>query len=185
MGHRHLTDARTREPHPKYAATILHRTDGAFVVQVEIPYKPSMLEAEQAIQDALNQAGVSATEEVLGRFDSDGAPLRIGPTKMTSMGRVPKQYQTPYGVGTVARHVSQNSKGGPTFCPLDQNARIVVSSTPRFAKMVAFKYAEFGSGRVVEDLAENHGRAVARSFVQDVADAVAAVALVKVEDWEY
>jgi hypothetical protein len=144
-----------------------------------------MLEAEQAIQDALNQAGVAATEEVLGRFDSDGAPIRIGPTKMTSMGRVPKQYQTPYGVATVARHVYQGPQGGKTFCPLDRNARIVVSSTPRFAKMVAFKSAEFGAGRVIEDLAENHGRAVARSFVQDVADAVAAVALAKEEDWEY
>jgi hypothetical protein len=76
-------------------ATVVRRTDGAFVVQVEIPYEASMLEAERAIQDALNQAGVAATEEVLGRFDADGAPLRVGPTKMTSMGRVPKQYQTP------------------------------------------------------------------------------------------
>ena len=166
-------------------ATIVRRTDGAFVVQGEIPYKPSMLEAEQAIQDVLNQAGVAATEEVLGRFDSDGAPIRIGPTKMTSMGKVPKQYQTPYGVATVARHVYQGSQGGKTFCPLDQNARVVVSSTPRFAKMVAFKYAEFGAGGVSEDLQENHGRTGARAFVQDVADAVAAVALAKEEDWEY
>ena len=120
------------------AAPIIRRTDSAFVVQVEIPYKPSMLEAEQAIQDALNQAGVAATEEVLGRFDTDGAPIRLGPVKMTSLGRVPKQYQTPYGVATVARHVYQTSAGGTTFCPLDQNARIVVSSTPRFAKIVAF-----------------------------------------------
>src|SRR4029079_15641094 len=35
------------------------------------------------------------------------------------------------------------------------------------------------------DLRENHGRAVARSFVQNVAYAVAAVALAKEEDWEY
>ena len=51
--------------------------------------------------------------------------------------------------------------------------------------MVSHKYAEFGSARVIKDLAENHGRAVARCFVQDVADAVAAVALAKEEDWEY
>ncbi len=167
------------------AASIIRRTDADFVVQVEIPYRPSMLEAEDAIQQALNQAGVVATAEALGRFDADGAPLRIGPTKMTSMGRVPKQYQTPYGVATVARHVYQTSTGGRTFCPLDQDARIIISSTPRFARMVAFKYAEFGAGRVIADLAENHGRAVARAFVQDVADAVAAVALAKEQDWEY
>ena len=51
--------------------------------------------------------------------------------------------------------------------------------------MISHKYAEFGSARVINDLAENHGRKVARSFVQNVADAVAAVALAKEEDWEY
>jgi hypothetical protein len=102
-----------------------------------------------------------------------------------SKGRLPKDYQTPYGVATVARHVYQPSRGGTTFCPLDRDARIVVSSTPRFAKMIAHKYAEFGSARVIADLEENHGRTVARSFVQNVAEAVAAVALAREEDWEY
>ena len=51
--------------------------------------------------------------------------------------------------------------------------------------MVSHKYAEFGSARVIEDLAENHGRKVARRSVQDVTDAVAAVALAREEDWEY
>src|SRR3954470_18757140 len=51
--------------------------------------------------------------------------------------------------------------------------------------MVSFKYAEFGSPRVIKDLAENHGRPVGRCFVQNVADAVAAVALAKEEDREY
>jgi hypothetical protein len=166
-------------------AAIVRRTDTGFTVQFDVPYKDSILDTEEAIQQALNQAGVVATEEALTRFDTDGAPIRIGPIKMTSMGKVPKQYQTPYGVATVARHVYQGPKGGKTFCPLDQNARIVVSSTPRFAKMVTFKYAEFGAGRVIEDLGENHGRTVARSFVQDVADAVATVALAKEENWEY
>jgi hypothetical protein len=124
-----------------------------------------MLEAEEAILEALNQAGVAATEEVLGRFDTDGSPIRIGPTKMTFMGKVPKQYQTPYGVATVARHLSQGSQGGKTSCPLDQYARIVISSIPKFARMIAFKYAEFGAERVTEDLHENHGCRVARSFV--------------------
>jgi hypothetical protein len=51
--------------------------------------------------------------------------------------------------------------------------------------MVTHKYAEFGATRVLEDLAQNHGRRVAKAFVQDVADAVAAVALAKEEAWEY
>ena len=38
---------------------------------------------------------------------------------------------------------------------------------------------------MLEDLAEDNGREVARSFMQDVADAVATVALAKEEAWEY
>jgi hypothetical protein len=167
------------------AAAIVRRTDTGFVVQVEVPYKDSMLDAEEAIRAALNEAGVAATEEALRRFDADGQPIQIGPMKLTSMGRVRKQYQTPYGVAAIDRHVYQGARGGRTYCPLDRDARIVVSSTPRFAKMIASKYAEFGAARVLEDLEQNHGRRAAKSFVQDVADAVAAVALAKEEAWEY
>ena len=167
------------------AAHIVRRTDTGFTVQVEVPYRDSMLEAEDAILAALNEAGVAATEEALRRFDADGRPIRIGPMKLTSMGRVRKQYQTPYGVAAIERHVYQGPKGGATHCPLDQDARIVVSSTPRFARMIAHKYAEFGAARVLHDLAECHGRKVAKAFVQDVADVVASVALATEADWEY
>src|SRR3954471_3488117 len=166
-------------------AAVVRRTDTGFTVSVEVPYKGSMLDAEEAIQQALNEAGVAATEEALRRFDADGDPIRLGPAKFTSMGKVRKEYQTPYGVAAVERHVYQGSKGGKTYCPLDQNARVVVSSTPRFAKMIAHKYAEFGAARVIEDLRENHGRTVARSFIQNVAAAVPAVAMAKEETWEY
>jgi hypothetical protein len=166
-------------------ARIVARTESGFTLQVEIPFLDSMLDAENAIQNALNQAGVLATAEALQHFDADGKPLTVAGSKMTSKGKLSKDYQTPYGVATVKRHVYQSSRGGKTFCPLDQAARIVVSSTPRFAKMIAHKYAEFGSARVIADLEENHGRVVARSFVQNVADAVAAVALAREDDWEF
>jgi hypothetical protein len=166
-------------------AAIIARTDAAFTIQVEIPYGSSMLDSEEVIQQRLNEAGVLATQEALQRFDADGSPIQVGDTKLTSKGKLKKEYQTPYGVAPVERYVYQSSRGGKTYCPLDRNARIVVSSTPKFAKMVSHKYAEFGSARVIKDLAENHGRSVARCFVQDVTDAVAAVALAKEEDWEY
>ena len=167
------------------SAAIVARSETSFTVQVEIPYGSSMLDFEQAIQERLNQAGVVATQEALHQFDTDGAPITAGAVKLTSKGQIEKDYQTPYGVATVARHVSQSPQGGKTYCPLAREARIVISSTPRFAKMIAPKYAEFGSGRVILDLEENHGRTVARSFVQNVADAMATVALAKEESWEY
>jgi hypothetical protein len=144
-----------------------------------------MIEGEDIIQNALNEVGVLATSELLKRFDTDGSPIVFGKLKMTSKGEVRKEYQTPYGVCEVSRHVYQSAEGGSTFCPLDQNARIIVSSTPRFAKQISHKFAEGASTQVQRDLAANHNRTVARSFLQNVADAVGAVALLKEEAWEY
>ena len=84
-------------------AVVVQRTDSAYVIQVEVPYQDSMLVA-------LNEAGVAATEEALRRFDADGRPIRLGPMTLTSMGKVHKEYQTPYGVAAIERHVYQGSK---------------------------------------------------------------------------
>jgi hypothetical protein len=166
-------------------ATIIARTPTSFTLQLEIPSNGSMLDFEEPLQDRLNEAGVVATAAGLQQFDTDGSPIAVGPVQLTSKGRVEKDYQTPSGVATVARHVDRSSPGGPTYCPLDRDARIVVSSTPRFATVVSHKYAEFSSPRVQVDLQENHGRDVSRCLIQDVADAVAAAAMAKEEDWSY
>ncbi len=166
-------------------AEIIDRTETGFTLQITVRYNSSMLGFEEALQNELNEAGVLATQEALKQFDADGTPIVVGAVTLTSKGQLPKEYQTPYGTATVARHVYQSSKGGATYCPLDRDARIVVSSTPRFAKMVSSKYAEFGSSRVQNDLGENHGRVVSRCLVQDIADAVSAAALAKEEDWSY
>src|SRR3954452_4723360 len=166
-------------------ATIIARTPTSFTLQVEVPYADSMLNFEETLQHRLNEAGVVATAEGLKQFDTDGAPITVGSSKLTTKGPVGKDYQTPYGVATVARHVYQGTQGGLTYCPLDRGARIVVTSTPRFAKILSHKYAEFSSPRVQIDLEENHGRVVSRCLIQDVADAVAAAAMAKEEDWSY
>lgn len=164
-------------------ATIIARSETSFTLQIEVPYNDSMLDFEETLQRRLNDAGVVATAEGLKQFDTDGLPITVGPVKFTTKGQVEKDYQTPYGVATVARHVYQGPEGGPTYCPLDRDARIVVTSTPRFAKVLSHKYAEFSSPRAQVDLEENHGRAVSRCLIQDVADAVAAAVLAKEEDW--
>jgi hypothetical protein len=166
-------------------ATIVARTPTSFTLQVEVQYGDSMLDFEEALQHRLNEAGVIGTAEGLKQFDTDGSPITIGSARLTSKGQFEKDYQTPYGVATVARHVYQSPQGGPTYCPLDRDARIVVTSTPRFAKVLSHKYAEFSSPRAQIDLKENHGRAVSRCLIQDVADAVAAAALAKEEGWSY
>src|SRR3954463_15595617 len=166
-------------------AAIIARTPTSFTLKIEVPYNDSMLDFEEALQERLNEAGVVATAEGLKQFDTDGSPITVGPVKFTTKGQVEKDYQTPYGVATVARHVYQRPQGGTTYCPLDRDARIVVSSTPRFAKVLSHKYAEFSSPRAQVDLEKNHGRSVSRCLIQDVADAVAAAVLAKEEDWGY
>jgi hypothetical protein len=111
------------------SATIIERQENSVTIQVTIPLSRSMLDTEEAIQQALNQAGVLATAEALGQFDTDGSPLLFGPSRFTSKGQEPKTYQTPYGEATVCRHVYQTGEGGATFCPLERDARIILTST--------------------------------------------------------
>ena len=115
-------------------AEIIARSEEAFTLQIRIPYLGSMLKSEEIIQNRLNEAGVKATQEVLSRFDTDGSPIQHGPTIFFSKGKEPKEYQTPYGPAVVDRHVYQTAKGGKTFCPLEHDARIIITSTPKFAK---------------------------------------------------
>ena len=99
------------------------------VYQISVKFTDSMLESENLIQDAVNALGNQATHHLLETFDKDGTPIVINNEKFTSKGKVEKEYQTTYGVSKVSRHVYQRTKGGKTFCPLDQKARIIVTST--------------------------------------------------------
>jgi len=145
-------------------------------IQVTIPVTGGMLDMEEAIQKAVNEVGSLATEDVLSRFDADGTPIKVGNKKYTSKGQVSKIYQCPYGEFELARHVYQSNEGGSTYCPLDNDARILVGSTPKFAKMVSQKYSQISSAHVQRDLKENHGRTISRFYVQQISGAVGKVA---------
>lgn len=167
------------------SATIIETTADSVTLQITIPLSSSFLETEETIQTMLNEAGTLASGAALQRFDTDGSPIEWQGEKWTSKGQLPKTYQTPYGTIEVPRHVYQTSAGGTTFCPLETDARIIMTSTPRFAKQISHKYAEMSSVRVLEDLRENHGREVHRSFVQTLAERVGEIAQLKEEDWHY
>lgn len=167
------------------AAEIIARTDDSVTVQVTIPLSKSMLESEANITRALNEGGCLAAGAALEALDTDGTPIHMGETKWTSKGKLPKTYQSPWGEAHIKRHVYQSSKGGRTFCPLEKDARIVLTSTPGFAKMAASKYADMGSSRVLFDLEHNHQRKIARSYLKDLCDAVGAIAQSKEESWSY
>jgi hypothetical protein len=167
------------------SAHIISSEKNSVTIQVTIQISNSMLKSEEAILESVNEVGNLASQETLKSFDTDGSTIIIGSSKLTSKGQEKKAYQTPFGKVEIFRHVYQSSKGGKTYCPLESNARIIVTSTPRFAKIVSNKYANLASTKVQSDLAENHGRNVARSYLQNLSEAVGSVALAKPEDWHY
>jgi len=166
-------------------AEVISREGNEIVVQVKVKLEGSLLKMEDNIQKAVNDLGMAATGEALSLFDTTGAKIQIGDIRLSSKGKVAKIYETPYGAVEVARHVYQTARGGKTYCPLDEKARIVTHSTPRFAKIIMNKYARLSAGEVVEDLRISHDRGVARSFLQNLVDMVGSIAQATEEDWTY
>jgi hypothetical protein len=166
-------------------AAVVRRSGEEVTVEVTVRLCGSLLDMEGAIQEASNAVGRCATEEALKRFDTDGSPIRVGEIKLTARGRDPKEYQTPYGSVPVERYVYQSSRGGRIYCPLEQRARIVRGATPLFASQISHKYAQLNVRAVQADLEQNHGRTVAASYIQNVAEWVGTIAAAKEEDWEY
>src|SRR4051794_37302225 len=92
------------------SATIIERQENSVTVQVTLALSRSTLDTEEAIQQALDQAGVLATAEAQGQLDADGSPLLFGSSRFTTRGQEPRTYQTPYGPATVCRHVYQTGE---------------------------------------------------------------------------
>jgi hypothetical protein len=166
-------------------AKVLRRSGTEVTLEVTVDLTGTLLEMEGAIQEASNAVGRCATEEALKRFDTDGSPMRVGAMKLTARGRDPKDYQSPYGVVRVERYVYQSSRGGRIYCPLEYQGRIIRGATPRFASQLSHKYAQLNVRAVQSDLEQNHGRQVATSYIQNVAEWVGNIAAAKEEDWEY
>jgi hypothetical protein len=68
---------------------------------------------------------------------------------------------------------------------MDDGARIIRKATPRFAKIVAHKFARGAAAEVVEDLEQNHGRPCLKASLQDLAAHVGTIAQAKEESWSY
>ena len=118
-------------------------------IEVTIDLSRSMLTSEEQIQESLNEAGSIATLSALKYLDTDGSAIEIAGEVMRTKGEQSKAYQTPYGEVIVNRHVYQRSGGGKTYCPMERDARIIMTLTPFFAKQVSSKLA-YGSAREVQ-----------------------------------
>jgi len=155
-------------------------------ILITVQHGKSMLAFEEQLQNELNSAGQLAAARQLEYLDTDGSPIQQGEVRFTSKKKKePKIYESQWGPVRVERYVYQSSKGGKIVCPLDQSARIVVNSTPAFARMVSWKYANMAAPQVEEDLLQNHGRSSSRTTLRDLADVVGSIAQAKEEVWNY
>lgn len=167
-------------------ATIVSHTGNTLTLQIEIALDGNMMQMEEHIQDALNEAGQLATGKALEQFDTDGSPIILGTTKLTARKqKYNEHYESPYGTVTAERYIYQSNLGGRTYCPMEDAARCVLNSTPRFAKIVSEKYAKLGAPAVKDDLVSTLRRSIAQAYVQSLADAVATIVHAKEEKWEY
>ena len=164
-------------------AKIIKSGSKRITIQLEIELEDEMLSSEEAIQRGVNQAGLLATQYALSQFDTDGCPIEVDEKKYTSKGQLPKTYQCPFGEFELCRHVYQSNEGGSTYCPLDFNGRILIFTTPKFAKMVSQKYSQVSAKHVQRDLEENHNRFISSSYIQDISNVVGRIASAK--PWKY
>jgi len=81
--------------------------------------------------------------------------------------------------------VYQTAQGGRTYCPLENDARLILNATPRWAKVVSYKYASLGADSVVDDLWECNGRSISNRYCKMLGDAVGTFATAKEEAWNY
>lgn len=168
------------------AAKIVKKSDGKIVVEVEIDLTAeTMLDKEIAIRNAINEAGALGTSEALKSFDVNGNPIIAGDRKYTSKGENTEKYECPYGRIVVSRYVYQSSTGGKTFCPLESNARMILNSTPAYAKIISSKYSRNAARDAARDMLESNGRKVCPVYMKKISDFIGEVAEAKEGEWHY
>ena len=166
-------------------AELIEQKGNTLTVQFTFELTGQMLRDEQALQQVLNEAGQVAMAPMLKQFDTKGEPIRVDGVKHTVKAYAPQIYETPYGPVQVERHTYQTSQGGRAYVPLEQDGRLALNSTPRYAQIVSGKYARFGADAICEDLLECNGRRLSRNYAKKLSDFVGAIAQCYESEWEY
>ena len=167
------------------SAKLIGQQGSTITVQFTVELTGQMLNDEQALQQSLNVAGQVAMQPMLKQFDTKGEPIRVAGVKHTVKDYAPQTYETPYGPVTVQRHTYQTCKGGRAYVPLENDGRMVLNSTPRYAQIVSGKYARFGADAICEDLLECNGRMLSRNYAKKLSDFVGSIAQCHESEWEY
>ena len=166
-------------------AKLIDQKNNTLTIQFTVELTGQMLRDENSLQQSLNDAGMVAMEQMIKQFDTKGEPIRVNGIKHTVKDYAPQTYETPYGPVGVQRHTYQTSKGGRAYVPLENDARMVLNSTPKYSQIVAGKYARFGADAICEDLHECNGRKLSRNYAKKLSDFVGSIAQCYESEWEY
>ena len=166
-------------------AQIIEQDSNKLTIQFTVELTGQMLEDEQALQQSLNEAGLAVMVPMLKQFDTNGEVIRVNGVKHTMKSYAPQDYETPYGPVQLERYTYQTSKGGRNYVPLENDARMILNSTPRYSQIVSGKYARFGADAICEDLLECNGRKLSRNYAKKLSDFVGTVAQCHESEWEY
>lgn len=166
-------------------ATLTQQKGNTITVQFTMKLTGQMLEDERTLQQSLNEAGQRAMVPMIKQFDTNGEAIRVNGVKHTVKNYAPEHYETPYGPVPVDRYTYQTSKGGRAYVPLENDARMILNSTPRYAQIVSGKYARFGADAICEDLLECNGRKISRNYAKTLSDFVGSVVQCTEADWQY
>jgi hypothetical protein len=166
-------------------AKLIEQTNNILTIQFTVELTGQMLADEQSLQQSLNEAGQAAMVAMIKQFDTNGEPIRVNGVKHTVKDYAPQTYETPYGAVQVERHTYQTSKGGRAYVPLENDARMVLNSTPRYSQIVSGKYARFGADSIRDDLLECNGREISRNYAKKLSDFVGSIAQCYESEWEY
>ena len=166
-------------------AKLVEQKNNKITIQFTVELTGQMLTDEQSLQQSLNEAGQAAMMPMIKQFDTNGEPIRVNGVKHTVKDYAPQTYETPYGSVQVQRYTYQTSKGGRAYVPLENDARMVLNSTPRYSQIVSGKYARFGADSIREDLLECNGREISRNYAKKLSDFVGTIAQCYESEWEY
>jgi len=166
-------------------AKLIEQKNNTITIQFTVEFTGQLLKDEQSLQQSINEAGQVAMVPMLKQFDTNGEPIRVDGVKHTVKDYAPQTYETPYGPVQVERYTYQTSKGGRAYVPLENDARMVLNSTPRYAQIVSGKYSRFGADSIREDLLECNGREISRNYAKKLSDVVGTIAQCYETEWEY
>jgi hypothetical protein len=76
-------------------AELIEHKNNTLTVQLTVALTGQMLADEQALQQALNEAGQAAMAPMLKQFDTNGEPIRVNGIKHTVKNYARQTYETP------------------------------------------------------------------------------------------